>query len=54
MVGVIGAIDGCIIPTGSPGTAVANPSDYFCERKKVHGLLLMAASDADMVSPTNN
>lgn len=49
MEGVIGAIDGCIIRTKSPGKCVQNPADYFCERKKTYGLLLMAVSDADMV-----
>ena len=49
MKGVVGAIDGCIIRTGSPGSAVENPLDCYCERKKMFGMLLMAASDADMV-----
>ena len=38
LVGVIGAVDGCIIgqkkpPLGDMG--VENPMDYWCERKKV-------------------
>lgn len=49
MEGVIGAIDGCILETMSPGSAVPNPKDYYCERKKMFGMLLMAASDADMM-----
>lgn len=49
MSGVIGAIDGCIIPVHSPGRSVPNASDHWCERKKTHGMLLMAVSDADMV-----
>ena len=49
MVGAIGAIDGCILRTTSPGLAVENPADYMCARKHMFGLLLMAASDADMV-----
>ena len=47
--GVIGAVDGCIFRVKSPGRAVDNPADHWCERKKTHGMLLMAVADADMV-----
>jgi len=49
MVGVIGAIDGCILRVANPGVGVENPGDHWCERKKTFGMLLMAAADADMV-----
>lgn len=47
--GVIGAIDGCILRVRSPGCSVSNAADYWCERKKTFGMLLMAVSDADMI-----
>ena len=49
MHGVIGAVDGCILRVHSPGRAVDNPADHWCERKKTYGMLLMATADADMI-----
>ena len=45
--GQVGALDGCLIRQQSPGVAVDNPKDYFCQRKQMFSLLLMAIADAD-------
>jgi len=43
----VGALDGCLIKQQSPGVAVEDPKNYFCQRKASFSLLLMAIADAD-------
>jgi len=44
--GAVFALDGCVFWQKNPGRAVHNPSRYHCERKKMYGLLVMAACSA--------
>jgi hypothetical protein len=45
--GQLAALDGCLIRQQSPGLAVDNPKNYYCKRKSMFSLLLMAMADSD-------
>ena len=45
--GQVGALDGCVISTVSPGAEVDAPKLWYCARKCTYAILLQAIADAD-------